>query len=189
MSAYPETIGKYRIVSVLGQGAMGTVFKGGDTGIDGNMAIKTVARGGTEHEQQQLAKRFRREVQAAGRLTHQKQRSKLNPKPLLPVNQTAQSQQAPQAPNEVVTAVPDKPVQSPAPNRRTEPQPRRYFNTSLAPRVTHLLVAAFLCVRRNPHAVGRRLTHCLLRSLINPVHDRIVTLPRRIIERRGLIKL
>jgi len=70
MSAYPENIGKYRIVSVLGRGAMGTVFKGVDTVIDRNVAIKTVARGGTEHEQRQLAERFKREAQAAGRLSH-----------------------------------------------------------------------------------------------------------------------
>ncbi|MEA3412125.1 MAG: bifunctional serine/threonine-protein kinase/formylglycine-generating enzyme family protein [Pseudomonadota bacterium] len=70
MSAYPENIGKYKIVSVLGRGAMGTVFQGIDTVIDRNVAIKTVARGGTEHEQQQLAERFKREAQAAGRLSH-----------------------------------------------------------------------------------------------------------------------
>ena len=70
MSAYPETIGKYRIVSALGQGAMGTVFKGVDTVIDRNVAIKTIVRGGTEHEKGQLAERFKREAQVAGRLTH-----------------------------------------------------------------------------------------------------------------------
>lgn len=71
MSA-PQQLGKYRIVSVLGEGAMGVVYKGFDPGIQRTVALKTIRRDlaladGSGASAQQ---RFRVEAQAAGRLSH-----------------------------------------------------------------------------------------------------------------------
>lgn len=64
-------IGKYRIEQELGRGAMGVVYLGHDPVIDRRVAIKTmqVADADDSLVQEQLT-RFRREAQAAGRLSH-----------------------------------------------------------------------------------------------------------------------
>lgn len=68
---HPKRLGKYDIVQVLGEGAMGVVYKGHDPGIDRPVAIKTIrkallqAEGGID-----LAARFRNEAKAVGRLSH-----------------------------------------------------------------------------------------------------------------------
>jgi serine/threonine-protein kinase len=70
--ATPDHLGKYEITEVLGQGAMGVVYKGFDPGIKRTVAIKTIRRElveGERHAAAMLA-RFRNEAQAAGKLAH-----------------------------------------------------------------------------------------------------------------------
>jgi len=75
MPAVPERIGKYTISEVLGQGAMGVVYKGFDPHIQRRVAIKTIHKsllGDTQvnAEQDSIAARFRNEAQAVGRVAH-----------------------------------------------------------------------------------------------------------------------
>ncbi|HVC59377.1 MAG TPA: protein kinase [Acetobacteraceae bacterium] len=67
-----ETLGKYEIKRTLGKGAMGTVYEGWDPIIARRVAIKTVRIPDTQDdpETEEALARFRREAQAAGRLTH-----------------------------------------------------------------------------------------------------------------------
>jgi serine/threonine protein kinase len=66
-----ETLGKYEIKRQLGRGAMGTVYEGWDPIIERRVAIKTVSLpDATDPETEEALARFRREAQAAGRLTH-----------------------------------------------------------------------------------------------------------------------
>jgi predicted Ser/Thr protein kinase len=70
-SASPATLGKYQIRGVLGRGAMGTVYDGWDPVIGRRVAIKTVRLlGDADPEVQEGLERFKREAQAAGRLSH-----------------------------------------------------------------------------------------------------------------------
>jgi serine/threonine-protein kinase len=64
-------LGKFEIRRELGKGAMGVVYEGYDPMIDRTVAIKTIRAENLQGEdaQEQLA-RFRREAQAAGKLTH-----------------------------------------------------------------------------------------------------------------------
>jgi serine/threonine-protein kinase len=66
-----ESLGKYEIRRQLGRGAMGTVYEGFDPIIERTVAIKTVRlpEAGDDEIAEEIA-RFRREAQAAGRLTH-----------------------------------------------------------------------------------------------------------------------
>lgn len=70
--ANPERLGKYRITGVLGEGAMGIVYKGFDPDIRREVAIKTMRVGGDTDAGPGVsyADRFRNEAQAAGRLQH-----------------------------------------------------------------------------------------------------------------------
>jgi tRNA A-37 threonylcarbamoyl transferase component Bud32 len=67
-----EEIGKYKIIDVLGKGAMGIVYKGLDPDIDRKVAIKTVHFDKALHDrgESESLKRFIREAQAAGKLDH-----------------------------------------------------------------------------------------------------------------------
>lgn len=67
----PAALGKYEVRGTLGKGAMGTVYDGWDPVIHRRVAIKTVRLPDANDEEaiDGLA-RFKREAQAAGRLTH-----------------------------------------------------------------------------------------------------------------------
>ncbi|MGA9013768.1 MAG: serine/threonine-protein kinase, partial [Acetobacteraceae bacterium] len=66
-----ETLGKYEVKRSLGRGAMGTVYEGWDPIIARRVAIKTVRLpDSADPETEEALARFRREAQAAGRLTH-----------------------------------------------------------------------------------------------------------------------
>ncbi len=67
----PETVGKYKVDSVLGQGAMGVVYKGHDPDIDRVVAIKTLhTHLMNADERASWLARFAREAKAAGRVLH-----------------------------------------------------------------------------------------------------------------------
>lgn len=64
-------LGKYALRGTLGRGAMGTVYDGWDPAIHRRVAIKTVRLSDAEDEETAEAlARFKREAQAAGRLSH-----------------------------------------------------------------------------------------------------------------------
>ena len=68
---YPQQLGKYRIDALLGQGAMGVVYKAFDSEIDRDVAIKilhTYLIAGDMGEE--LVRRFANEVKAAARCQH-----------------------------------------------------------------------------------------------------------------------
>ena len=72
MAAVPSTLGKYRVTAVLGEGAMGVVYKGFDPGIQRQVALKTIRKQLVDSADTgvSMAARFRNEAQAAGRLQH-----------------------------------------------------------------------------------------------------------------------
>ncbi|QHJ00927.1 protein kinase [Xylophilus rhododendri] len=72
MAAVPERIGKYQISEVLGQGAMGVVYKGFDPHIHRPVAIKVIHKEllGDADAVDSIAARFRNEAQAVGRIAH-----------------------------------------------------------------------------------------------------------------------
>lgn len=67
-----KKLGKYEILSILGKGAMGIVYKAQDPDIDRKVAIKTIRfdLASEETDNEEIMQRFMREAQAAGKLTH-----------------------------------------------------------------------------------------------------------------------
>lgn len=63
-------LGRYEVVSELGQGAMGVVYKAKDPLIDRIVAIKTINLGMAQEEKEEYEARFYQEAKAAGRLSH-----------------------------------------------------------------------------------------------------------------------
>lgn len=63
-------LGRYEIVSEIGQGAMGTVYKAKDPLIDRIVAIKTINLSLADDEKEEYEGRFYQEAKAAGRLSH-----------------------------------------------------------------------------------------------------------------------
>ena len=67
----PRTIGKYRIVGILGRGGMGIVYRASDPVIGRDVALKIIRAQDFElREDAGLMVRFRNEARAAGRLNH-----------------------------------------------------------------------------------------------------------------------
>jgi serine/threonine protein kinase len=68
----PEKLGRYEILSELGKGAMGVVYLARDPIIDRQLAIKTfrMAYSARDKEVEQFRKRFLREAQTVGKLSH-----------------------------------------------------------------------------------------------------------------------
>ncbi len=63
-------LGRYEVISELGQGAMGVVYKARDPLIDRVVAIKTINLGLAQEEKEEYEGRFYQEARAAGRLNH-----------------------------------------------------------------------------------------------------------------------
>src|SRR5436190_773272 len=67
-----STLGRYKIISEIGQGAMGVVYKAVDPIIDRTVAIKTINLNLSKQELEEYEQRFQQEIKAAGRLNHPK---------------------------------------------------------------------------------------------------------------------
>ena len=65
-----EKLGRYEILSELGHGEMGVVYKAIDPLIDRIVAIKTIKFDGSNEEATNFEERFYREAKSAGRLNH-----------------------------------------------------------------------------------------------------------------------
>ncbi len=68
----PTTLGRYQVISVLGRGNMGVVYRGHDPVIDRPVALKSVLlpESISDEEKKTFLERFFLEARAAGKLTH-----------------------------------------------------------------------------------------------------------------------
>lgn len=65
-----QKIGRYEILSTLGQGAMGVVYRATDPLLERIVAIKTISLELSRDEFEEFEQRFYREAKSAGRLNH-----------------------------------------------------------------------------------------------------------------------
>ena len=65
-----ERIGRYRIVTEIGRGAMGIVYRGEDDALGRSVAIKTILASMDATEQAGYLARFKQEAKALGGLNH-----------------------------------------------------------------------------------------------------------------------
>jgi serine/threonine protein kinase len=65
-----KTIGRYEIISQVGRGAMGTVYRARDPLIDRTVAIKTLNPDVPQENMAEIKERFLREARSAGKLNH-----------------------------------------------------------------------------------------------------------------------
>ena len=68
--AFPEYIGRYKVLKLLGKGAMGIVYKAVDPAIDREVAIKTIKVSLEEEELALYEARFAQEIKTVGKLNH-----------------------------------------------------------------------------------------------------------------------
>ncbi len=68
--ALPVQFGRFKVLDVLGRGAMGVVYSAEDTALGRIVAIKTVALKGEPAERDQHEARFLQEARAAGGIAH-----------------------------------------------------------------------------------------------------------------------
>ena len=66
----PDQLGRYRIVSELGRGAMGVVYRAMDPQLDRIVAVKTIRMSSDSEEMAEYLVRFRQEAKALGGLNH-----------------------------------------------------------------------------------------------------------------------
>jgi serine/threonine-protein kinase len=66
----PARLGKYKILDMLGKGAMGVVYKGFDPHIHRPVALKTIRLDRLSDDAENIFARFENEAKAAGRLSH-----------------------------------------------------------------------------------------------------------------------
>ena len=66
----PQRLGRYRIVSEIGRGAMGVVYRGQDSMLDRAVALKTVLMTFSTEDHEGYLARFRQEARAMGALNH-----------------------------------------------------------------------------------------------------------------------
>ncbi|TBR21709.1 MAG: serine/threonine protein kinase, partial [Candidatus Nitrosotenuis sp.] len=68
----PKTLGRFEIVSELGRGAMGVVYKGRDPKLERTVALKVIHFGLNKEDEQQLQvkERFLVEARATAQLQH-----------------------------------------------------------------------------------------------------------------------
>lgn len=65
-----KALGRYRVLKVLGEGAMGTVYRAFDPLIERAVAVKTISLRFDRGEMEGFKERFYREAKSAGRLNH-----------------------------------------------------------------------------------------------------------------------